>query len=100
MSNSQYLLPAELKAANGIKFAHMECCSAEELKQSLFSQAQHQIRFYQDVIELVNNASLDKIKNIEMKYGTYDEVSQGIHTDRELMASALIFELKKKMGSS
>jgi transcription elongation factor Elf1 len=91
MDTSQYQVPAEIKKTNNrIKFAHMECCSAEELKQNLLSQAQTQIRFYKDVIDLVNNTSLEKIRDMEIKYGTYDEVSQGIQTDREIMTSALI----------
>jgi hypothetical protein len=58
---------------------------------------QTQIRFYKDVIDLAN--SLEKIRDMEIKYGTYDEVSQSIQTDREIMTSALISELKRKMNS-
>ena len=33
MSSSHYHLPAEIKEANKIKFVHMECCSADEIKK-------------------------------------------------------------------
>jgi len=43
---------------------------------------------------LVKNTTPDNIHEHEKKYGTYEEISQGIKIDRELMLSALISELK------
>ncbi len=96
MTGSHYHLPAEIKQANRIKFAHMECCSIEELKQVLLAQARNQIELYQDVIELVNRMSLEKIRAFEAKYGTYEELRQGSHIDHHVMISALMSELKRK----
>lgn len=97
ITSSHYHLPAEIRERNMIKFAHMECCSTEEIKQNLIVQAQNQVRFYHDVIDLLNNISLEKIRDFETKYGTYDEIRQGPYIDHNVMISALISELKKKV---
>ncbi|PWU81512.1 MAG: hypothetical protein DLM72_06600 [Candidatus Nitrosopolaris wilkensis] len=96
MSSSHYHLPAEIKEANKIKFVHMECCSADEIKKNLLSYAQNQIRFYHDIVDLVNDTNMKKIKDFEMKYGMYEEVSQGILIDRDTYIAGLISELKKR----
>lgn len=99
LSTSHYHLPAEIKQDynNKIKFVHMECCSAEEIKKNLLLYAQNQASLYNDIIDLVKNTTLDKIKDHEKKYGTYEEISQGIQIDRDHMSSALISELKSKI---
>ncbi len=94
---SHYHLPAEIKEENRIKFAHLECCSEAALKQNLLVHARNQIKLYQDVIELINNISLEKIRAFEEKYGSYEEISQGTHIDHHVMISALISELKRKV---
>jgi|SRR5918993_5418250 galactitol-specific phosphotransferase system IIB component len=99
LSSSYYHLPAEIKEEtknHKIKFVHMECCSVEQIKQNLLSYAENQVALYHDIINLVKDTSLKKIKDIQDKYGTYDEISQDIQIDRDLMISALISELKRK----
>ena len=96
MSSSHYHIPAEMKEANEIKFVHMECCSAEEIKKHLLSYSQNQIRFYHDIIDLVSDTNMKNIKDFEMKYGDYEEVSQGIRIDRDIYIASLISELKKR----
>src|SRR4051812_2349870 len=56
------------------KMAHIECCSYEQLKQILLSQAEDQIRFYKDIIDLIkegkekdNKSFLNKLNNFEQK---------------------------------
>lgn len=98
MARSHYQIPAEIRDRDKIKFAHIECCSVEEIKRNLVSQAESQIRLYQDVIDMLNEPSLEKIRDFEMKYGTYEEISQGQHIDHHLMVSALVSELKKKVA--
>jgi hypothetical protein len=90
ISSSHYHLPAEMKEANEIKFGHMECCSAEKIKKNLLSYAQNQIRFYHDIIDLVNDTNTKNIKDFEMKYGDYEEVSQGVPIDRDTYIASLI----------
>lgn len=100
LNTSHYHLPAEIKQDddnNKIKFVHMECCSAEEIKKNLLLYAQNQASLYNDIIDLARNTTLDKIKDHEKKYGTYEEISQGIQIDRDHMSSALISELKSKI---
>lgn len=97
ISTSRYPLFAEIKESNKIKFVHMECCSTESIKRNLLSYAENQINFYKDIIQLVNNTSLEEINNIETKYGSYGEISQGIQIDRDRYVSALISELKGKI---
>jgi hypothetical protein len=58
--------------------------------------AQNQIKYYQDIIDLVNNTDMKKIRDFEMKYGMYEEISQGIPIDRETYVAGLISELKKR----
>jgi hypothetical protein len=58
--------------------------------------AQNQIRYYQDIIDLVKNTDMKKIRDFEMKYGMYEKVSQGIPIDRETYVAGLISELKKR----
>ena len=72
----------------------MECCSAHEIKKNLLTYAQNQIKYYQDIIDLIKNTDMKKIRDFEMKYGMY-EVSQGIPIDRETYVAGLISELKK-----
>src|SRR5712692_10964391 len=95
MSISHYHLPAEIKEPNRVNFVHMECCSAQEIKKNLLTYAQNQIRFYHDIIDLVNDTNIKNIKDFEMKYGDYEEVSQGIRIDRDTYIASLISELKK-----
>ena len=89
-------MTAEIKEANKIKFVHMECCSADEIKRNLLSYAQNQIRFYHDIIDLVNDTNMKKIKDFETKYGIYEEVSQSVGIDRDTYIAGLISELKKR----
>src|ERR687889_493479 len=57
--------------------AHIECCSLEQIKQILLTQAEDQIRFYKDIIDLIkeqkredNKPFSNKIINFEQKYGS------------------------------
>ncbi len=85
------------------KIAHIECCSHEQIKQILLSQAEDQIRFYKDIIDLIkeekgkdNKSFLNKLNNFEQKYGSFDEIRQGTSIDRDIFTYALIAELKRK----
>jgi|SRR3954451_24819882 hypothetical protein len=83
------------------KMAHIECCSHEQIKQILLSQAEDQIRFYKDIIDLIkeekdSKSFLNKINNFEQKYGYFDEIRQGTSIDRDIFTYALIAELKRK----
>ena len=85
------------------KIAHIECCSQEQIKQILLSQAEDQIRFYKDIIDLIkegqgkdNKSFLNKLNNFEQKYGYFDEIRQGTSIDRDIFTYALIAELKRK----
>jgi hypothetical protein len=85
------------------KMAHIECCSYEQIKQILLSQAEDQIGFYKDIIELINEDTckdnksfLNKIKIFEQKYGSFDEIRQGTSIDRDMFTFASIAELKRK----
>lgn len=94
---SHYQLPAEIRGKDGkIKFVHMECCSTEEIKKNLMLYAQNQIDLYRDVMELARNTNLSEIEKYEKKYGCYEEILEGIQTDRDLMVSAMISELRNK----
>jgi hypothetical protein len=89
-------LMAEIKDIEEIRFAHMGCCSTEQLKQCILSESENQLKFYQDAINLANNPDQNRIRDFEIKYGTLDELSQYSPLDRELMISALVSELKKE----
>ena len=85
------------------KIVHIECCSYEQIKQILLSQAEDQIRFYKDIIDLIkegkgkdNKSCLNKLGNFEQKYGSFDEIRQGTSIDRDIFTYALIAELKRK----
>jgi transcription elongation factor Elf1 len=85
------------------KMAHIECCSHEQIKQILLSQAEDQIRFYKDIIDLIKEEKgkdgksfLNKINNFEQKYCSFDEIRQGTSIDRDVFTYALIAELKRK----
>src|SRR6476619_3334616 len=85
------------------KMAHIECCSHEQIKQILLSQAEDQIRFYKDIIDLIKEGKgkdkksfLNKLGNFEQKYGYFDEIRQGTSIDRDIFTYALIAELKRK----
>ena len=97
MNNSHYHIPSEIKVNDKIKFVHTECCSREDIKENLLLYANNQVGMYHDIIDLAKNTSLDKINQYEKKYGSYEEISQGIQLDRDLMLSALISELRTKL---
>jgi len=85
------------------KIVHIECCSYEQIKQILLSQAEDQIRFYKDIIDLIKEGKgkdkksfLNKLGNFEQKYGYFDEIRQGTSIDRDIFTYALIAELKRK----
>lgn len=87
------------------KMAHLECCSPEQIKHILLSQAEDQIKFYKNIIDLIKeekgkendiNYFLNKLYNFEQKYGSLDEIRQGTSIDRDLFIYALIEELKRK----
>src|SRR6476469_6725989 len=85
------------------KIAHIECCSHEQIKQILLSQAEDQIRFYKDIIDLIKEEKgkdgksfLNKINNFEQEYYSFDEIIQGTSIDRDVFTYALIAELKRK----
>jgi len=50
-------------------------------------------------MSVLRNATVEKIIDLEMKYGTYEEISQGIQIDHNLYRSALISELKRRIAS-
>ena len=68
----------------------------KRFKKNLLTYAENQIKYYQDIIDLVKNTDMNKIRDFEMKYGMYEEVSQGIPIDRETYVAGLISELKKR----
>lgn len=83
--------------------AHIECCSYEQIKQILLSQAEDQIEFYKDIINLINDeigkdnkSFLNRINIFEQKYGSSDEIRQGSSIDRDIFTYASIAELKRK----
>jgi hypothetical protein len=85
------------------QMAHIECCSYEQIKQILLSQAEDQIGFYKDIIDLINEETgkdnksfLNKINIFEQKYGSFDEIRQGTSIDRDIFTYASIAELKRK----
>ncbi|MGN6613994.1 MAG: hypothetical protein ACTHKC_03025 [Candidatus Nitrosocosmicus sp.] len=85
------------------QMAHIECCSREQIKQILLSQAEDQIEFYKDIINLINEeigkdnkSFLNKINIFEQKYGFFDEIRQGTSIDRDIFTYASIAELKRK----
>ena len=98
ISKSHYHIPAELKEVNRTKFVHMECCSAEEIKRSLLSYAENQIRLYQDILDLIKDTNMHKIRNFETKYGMYEEILLGVNPDRDVYTSALVSELKRRIS--
>lgn len=100
ISKSHYRIPAELKEVDRTKFVHMECCSAEEIKRSLLSYAENQIRLYQDVVDLIKDTNMHKIRNFETKYGVYEEILQGVNPDHDLYTSALISGLKRRISTA
>jgi hypothetical protein len=76
ISKSHYHLPAEIKEVNKIKFVHMQCCSAEEIKRNLLSYAENQIRLYQDIIDVIYDTNMQNIRDFETKYGTYEDFAE------------------------
>lgn len=99
MNHSNYNLPVDIRELDRIKFTHLECCSLEELKQNIVTEAKNQIRLYQNVIELIDNLNLAKIHEFETKYGTYEELCQDQEIDHHVRISALISELRKRIGT-
>lgn len=99
ISKSHYHIPAELKEVDKVKFVHMECCSADEIKRNLLSYAENQIRLYQDIVDLIKDTNMHKIRNFETKYGVYEEILQGVNPDHDLYTSALISDLKRRINT-
>jgi hypothetical protein len=88
------------------QIAHIECCSVNQIKKILISQAKEQISLYKDLFDLIesmqdshnNDIRLrERISEFETKYGSFDELRQGSTIDHNLLTSALISELIKKL---
>ena len=100
--------PTSTKDIGSRQIAHIECCSVRQITQILISQAQEQIRLYQDVAILIKSMYdsdnyddirlRERISEFETKYGSFDELRQGNTIDQNLLTSALISELKKKLN--
>ncbi|MGB7955514.1 MAG: hypothetical protein WCF23_16175 [Candidatus Nitrosopolaris sp.] len=56
----------------------------------------NQIRFYHDIIDLVNDINMKKIRDFDTKYGIFEEVSEDILMDRDTYIAGLISKLKKR----
>src|SRR5919112_4567764 len=105
--NDDNIATSSSSSTNAIKFVeekskivHIECCSHEQIKQILLIQAEDEIRFYKDIIDLIkegkgkdNKSFLNKLNNFEEKYGSFDEIKQGTSIDRDILTYALIAEL-------
>lgn len=97
------------------KMAHIECCSIDQIKKMLLSQADDQIMFYKDILDMVNGVTRkeegekreedkqdvdksisNKMSNFEQKYGSFNEARQGTRIDHNLLSYALIAELKRR----
>lgn len=96
---SRYSAPAEVYGREGLRLAHIECCSINDLKKLLTVRARSEIEFFDDASKLVQNPSLSSINEFEKKYGDYYELAQS-NKDDEIAVVAIIAELKKRLTKS
>jgi hypothetical protein len=78
------------------KILHLECCSRESLLKLLHRRVENELMFYNDVKELANNPTSNFILKFEQKYGTFDEVKDGLQIDRFKEILAMIDQIKNK----
>jgi hypothetical protein len=96
IEESRYSVPAETHQKGGLKLAHLECCSLDDLKELLRVKAMRELEFFKDAANLPENLSFPKIAGFERKYGDYNELAQ-TRTDHELPIAAIVAELKKRI---
>jgi len=93
--NSKYDFPI-IDQTGKQKILHLECCSKENLLKLLHRRVETELMFYNDVKELVNNPTFNVILKFEQKYGTFDEVKDGIQIDRFKEVLAMLDQIKNK----
>lgn len=93
IERSKYSVPAETRRGGGLRLAHLECCSLDDLKELLRVKAVRELEFFKDAAGLPEDLSLARIANFESKYGDYNELAQ-TRTDHELPVAAMVAELK------
>ncbi len=93
-NHSKYHIPIVDESEGKKVLLHLECCPKENLIRLLHEKVESEKMFYADALNLAESLSSENIKKFERKYGTYDEIKQGIKIDKLVEILAIVDQLK------
>lgn len=73
---------------------HLECCPKENLIKLLHEKVESEKMFFDEALNLSENLSAENIEKFEKKFGTYEEIKQGIKIDKLVEILAIVDQLK------
>ena len=73
---------------------HLECCPKENLIKLLHEKVESEKMFFDEALILSENLSAENIEKFEKKFGTYEEIKQGIKIDKLVEILAIVDQLK------
>jgi hypothetical protein len=85
-----------LKKGDRTGFAHITCATSDELKKCIIEIARREKEYYEDLMKITPEFKEESIRQFEEKYGTFNELSDYVPSDSEILIAALLHELQKK----
>ncbi len=92
--HSKYHIPIVDESKGKKVMLHLECCPKENLIKLLHEKVESEKMFFDEALNLSENLSAENIEKFEKKFGTYDEIKQGIKIDKLVEILAIVDQLK------
>jgi len=92
--HSKYHIPIIDESEGKKVLLHLECCPKENLIKLLREKVESEKMFFDDALNLSENMSAENIEKFEKKFGTYEEIKQGIKIDKLVEILAIVDQLK------
>ncbi len=93
-NHSKYHIPIVDEFEGKKVLLHLECCPKENLIKLLREKVESEKMFFDDALNLSENMSAENIEKFEKKFGTYEEIKQGIKIDKLVEILAIVDQLK------
>ncbi len=92
--HSKYHIPIVDESKGKKVMLHLECCPKENLIKLLHEKVESEKMFFDEALNLSENLSAENIEKFEKKFGTYEEINQGIKIDKLVEILAIVDQLK------
>ena len=93
-NHSKYHIPIVDESEGKKVLLHLECCPKENLIKLLREKVESEKMFFDEALNLAKNMSAENIERFEKKFGTYEEIKQGIKIDKLVEILAIVDQLK------